>query len=382
MELRTHEADGGGSSGVLAFGREARVSQPSGGIDAESAWQAVQARDAALDGRFVYAVRSTGVYCRPSCPSRRPRRAQVAFFGDPVAAEQGGFRACRRCRPDQDGPSDIARRVQAARAFLDAHADERVSLARLADAVQVSASHLQRAFTRLVGLSPKAYAEAARLERFQARLRQGSDVTDAAYGSGYGSGSRVYEQAAARLGMTPGRYRRGGADLTLRVATAATPLGRLLVAASERGLCAAAFGDSDEQLREELRRDYPRATLADDRDGLEPWIRAVTAAITGGPVAGSLPLDLHGSAFQWRVWRALQRIPAGETRTYAQLARDLGRPGAARAVARACATNRVAVLVPCHRVVPASGGEGGYRWGVERKARLLAGERGGRRSAG
>lgn len=373
MELRAQETDGGWAQAMLAF--PTHDATPEGRmIDAEEAWDAVQARDARFDGRFVYAVRSTGVYCRPVCPSRRPRRDSVAFFDDPDAAEKGGFRACRRCRPRENGPSEMERRVQAARSFLEGHADERVTLARLAAEVRVSPAHLQRAFAQRFGLSPKAYAEALRLERFKQRLRGGHDVASAGYGSGYGSGSRVYEQAAARLGMTPGRYRRGGAGLRLRVATAPTPLGRLLLAASDRGLCAVSFGDSDEQLLAGLRAEYPRAEIVAADDELRPWLATVQARLAGEPAPSALPLDLAGSAFQLRVWHALQAIPAGETRTYAEVACDLGRPGAARAVARACASNRVAVLIPCHRVVPSAGGSGGYRWGREVKARLLKGE--------
>jgi AraC family transcriptional regulator of adaptative response/methylated-DNA-[protein]-cysteine methyltransferase len=339
----------------------------------DAAWEAVLARDAHFDGRFVYAVRSTGVYCRPACASRRPRRDRVRFFPDPDAAEQAGFRACRRCRPREAGPSEAARRVAAARAFLETHAGERVTLPRLAAEVGLSPAHLQRVFTRAVGLSPKAYAETLRLERFQASLRGGADVATAGYGAGYGSASRVYEQAAARLGMTPGRYRQGGAGLRLRVATAPTSLGRVLVAASERGVCAVSFGASDAELLSALQREYPRAEVEPAQGALDAWLEAVRARLEGR-AADAPPLDVPGTTFQWRVWRALQAIPPGETRTYGELAASLGRPGAARAVARACASNRVALLVPCHRVV-AGDGVGGYRWGVERKQKLLRRER-------
>lgn len=345
------------------------------GLDPEAAWRAVETRDADSDGRFVYAVHSTGIYCRPVCPSRRPRRAQVAFFPDPTSAERDGFRACRRCHPRDPGPAEIDRRVDAARAYLDAHADQRVTLEQLAAQVQVSPAHLQRVFTRRVGLSPKAYAEAQRVERFKERLRAGGDVASAGYGSGYGSGSRVYEQATARLGMTPGRYRRGGAGLRLSVASTTTPLGCVLVAASERGLCSVSFGHDEDELLTALRAEYPQAEIVRDAPLLQPWLAAVRARIDGRDEHVALPVDAPGSAFEWSVWRALQSIPAGETRTYAQVAALLGRPQAARAVARACASNRLALVVPCHRVVPATGGSGGYRWGVERKALLLERER-------
>ncbi len=375
MEPRGQEVDGGGLTAVLAFGTGGTLMAQARMLDLEAAWRAVETRDADSDGRFVYAVRSTGIYCRPVCPSRRPRRAQVAFFPDPASAERDGYRACRRCLPRDAGPAEIERRVDAARAYLDAHGDERVTLARLAAVVGVSPAHLQRAFARRLGLSPKAYAEALRLERFKARLRDGGDVATAGYGSGYGSGSRVYEQATARLGMTPGRYRRGGEGLRLRVATSSTTLGRLLIAASERGLCAVSFGRDEAELLAALRDEYPRAEIVSDDAGLRPWLAAVCARLEGREDGEALPLDVAGSAFQWSVWRALQSIPAGETRTYAQVAALLGRPAAARAVARACAQNRVALVVPCHRVVPAGGGSGGYRWGAERKAKLLKRER-------
>lgn len=374
MQLQARDTDGARAAGVLAFATRNDMADAEH-IDPRAAWRAVQTRDAGSDGRFVYAVRSTGIYCRPVCPSRRPGRAQVAFFNNPAAAEQAGFRACRRCRPADSGPEEIARRVDAARAYLHAHADERVTLAQLAAQVDVSPAHLQRAFARRVGLSPKAYAEALRAERFKERLRAGGDVATAGYGSGYGSGSRVYEQAVARLGMTPGRYRRGGAGLRLRVASAATPLGRVLIAASERGVCAVNFGRDEAELLASLREEYPQAEIVADVRGLRPWLASLRALLAGQDAGGELPLDVPGSAFQWSVWRALQAIPAGQTRTYAQVAAMLGRPRAARAVAQACAHNRVALVIPCHRVVPAGGGSGGYRWGTERKARLLERER-------
>lgn len=351
------------------------------GTDAERAWAAVVARDGAWDGRFVYAVASTGIFCRPSCSARRPRRDRVAFFAEAAAATAAGYRACRRCRPLQGGASDAERRVAAARAFLAAHLDETVTLERLGRELGVSPFHLQRTFKRLLGVSPKDYVLAQRAERLKQRLKEGDDVTTATYEAGYGAGSRLYEQSNARLGMTPGTFRRGGRGAHIRFAFAAAPLGRLMVAATERGICAVRLGDDEEALAAGLRRDYPQATLepVDAGDPLVGWVDAILASLAPAPGAAalplaSLPLDVRATAFEWRVWRELQRIPRGATRSYGEVAAALGKPGAARAVARACAANRVALVVPCHRVVRADGDLGGYRWGAERKRRLLAGE--------
>jgi AraC family transcriptional regulator of adaptative response/methylated-DNA-[protein]-cysteine methyltransferase len=354
------------------------------GAEAARAWAAVAARDAAWDGRFVYAVASTGIFCRPSCASRRPRRDRVSFYAEPAAAAAAGYRACRRCRPlDGDAPS-AERRVAAARAYLAAHLDENVTLERLGREVGASPYHLQRTFKRLLGVSPKEYVLAQRAERLKQRLKEGDDVTTATYEAGYGAGSRLYEQSNARLGMTPGTFRRGGAGAHIRFAIAAAPPGRLLVAATERGICAVRLGDDDHALAAGLGRDYPQATLerVAAGDPLEGWVEAILASLRPSPGAAppplaELPLDVRATAFEWRVWRELQRIPRGATRSYGEVAAALGQPTAARAVARACAANRVALLVPCHRVVRADGDLGGYRWGAERKRQLLADEEAG-----
>jgi AraC family transcriptional regulator of adaptative response/methylated-DNA-[protein]-cysteine methyltransferase len=351
------------------------------GADAERAWAAVLAHDGAWDGRFVYAVASTGIFCRPSCSSRRPRRDRVAFFADSAAAVAAGYRACRRCAPLRQGASDAERRVAAARAYLAAHLDETVTLERLGREVGASPFHLQRTFKRLLGVSPKDYVLAQRAERLKQRLKEGDDVTTATYEAGYGAGSRLYEQSNARLGMTPGTFRRGGRGAHIRFAFATAPLGCLLVAATERGICAVRLGDDEAELSAGLRRDYPQATLerVAAGDPLEGWVEAILTSLAPAsgaappPLAG-LPLDVRATAFEWRVWRELQRIPRGATRSYGEVAAALGKPGAARAVARACAANRVALVVPCHRVVRADGDPGGYRWGAERKRQLLAGE--------
>jgi AraC family transcriptional regulator of adaptative response/methylated-DNA-[protein]-cysteine methyltransferase len=361
---------------------------PLQGAEAERAWAAVLARDAAWDGRFVYAVASTGVYCRPSCAARRPRRDRVAFFAEPAAAEAAGYRSCRRCRPRERGGSGAERQVAAARAYLASHLDETVTLERLGREVGLSPYHLQRTFKRLLGLTPKDYVLALRAERLKQRLKEGDDVTTATYEAGYGAGSRLYEQSDARLGMTPGTFRRGGRGAHIRYALAAAPLGRLLVAATERGICAIRLGDDDRELAAGLGRDYPQARLEPVAAGdpLAGWLEAILASLSppaGAPPAplADLPLDVRATAFEWRVWRELQRIPRGATRSYGEVAAALGQPTAARAIARACAANRVALVVPCHRVVRADGDPGGYRWGAERKRRLLEGERAEARAA-
>lgn len=343
-------------------------------LDPEAAWAAVLSRDPRSDGGFVYAVASTGVYCRPSCPSRRPDRRRVAFFPTPAAAEAAGYRACRRCRPaSASSPAD--ERVERAVAFLEAHLDEPVTLARLGREVGLSPAHLQRGFKRRIGLSPKEYVDARRAERLKERLKGGDTVTDATYEAGYGAPSRLYEQAPARLGMTPGTFRRGGRGATVHYTLTASPLGRLLVAATERGVCAVMLGDDDDALTAALRAELPAATIARADAALAGPVAEALRYLGGEAPRLDLPLDLAATTFQWRVWKALTEIPPGETRTYGEIAVAIGAPGAARAVGRACAGNRVALAVPCHRAVPAGSGASGYRWGPERKRRLLELER-------
>jgi AraC family transcriptional regulator of adaptative response/methylated-DNA-[protein]-cysteine methyltransferase len=358
----------------------ASASATTGITDAE-AWASIAARDASADGRFVYGVRTTGVFCRPSCPSRRPRRENVRVFAHADDAIAGGFRACKRCTPTEAPRAPGSDAVARARAYLDAHLDERVPLATLAREAGMSAFHLQRTFTRLVGLSPRAYRDARRLERLKARLREGDTVSRATYEAGFESGSRVYARADQGLGMTPAAYRRGGRGVRIAWAVAPTAYGRLLVAATARGVCAVTLGDDDAALERWLADEFPAAERVRDDGAVAAWVAEVARVLDagGGPDAARrapyVPLDLAGTEFQLRVWRALQEIPLGATRTYGEVAASLGRPRAVRAVARACASNRVALVVPCHRVVRAEGGLGGYRWGVERKARLLAEER-------
>ncbi len=340
-------------------------------------WQAVLTRDSNSDGSFVYAVRSTGIYCRPSCPSRRPRREQVLFFSLPQAAEQAGFRACRRCQPREvEGYTNeqVAFVNQACRA-IEAHLDDDLSLASLSAQLHISPHHLQRSFKRIIGITPRQYAETCRLGQFKNRLRNGESVTSALYAAGYSSSSRLYERAPIHLGMTPTAYRKGGLGMTIRYTIVDSPLGRLLVAATDRGVCGVCLGDSDAALEASLRAEYPAAQIQRDDAGLGEWVSIFQSYLHGRQPDINLPVDVQATAFQWQVWEALRAIPPGSTRSYSEVARTLGHPQAARAVARACATNPVALLIPCHRVVRENGDLGGYRWGIERKRQLLAQEK-------
>lgn len=339
-------------------------------------WEAVLARDGRADGTFVYAVRTTGVYCRPSCPSRRPRRDSVVFFANPDAAELSGFRECRRCHPRAGvpGPAGLEQ-VREACAFIDARADQPLTLARIASHVGMSPFHLQRTFTKLVGISPRGYQDAVRAGRFRDGLRQGAPISGAVYDAGYGSISRVYERRPTGRGMTPAAYRRGGKGMTMTYTIVSSPVGRLLVAGTENGICAVKLGDRDDRLEHDLRREYPEAAISRDQAAFSQWVRSLTAHLEGLEPRLELPVDIRATAFQWKVWRYLQSIPYGETRSYGEVARAIGKPAAVRAVARACATNPVCVVVPCHRVVGKDGALTGYRWGVDRKKKLLARER-------
>jgi AraC family transcriptional regulator of adaptative response/methylated-DNA-[protein]-cysteine methyltransferase len=337
-------------------------------------WAAVLDRDPSYDGAFVFAVRSTGIYCRASCPARRPRPEQVRFFSTPAAAERHGYRPCKRCRPHQPA---AATAVERACRYLEAHGERRVPLAELAQAVGLGPSHLHRTFKRELGVTPRQYAEAQRLRQFKSGVTASGDLLGAIYHAGYGSSSRLYEQAPAALGMTPATYRKRGAGLAIRYSIVATDLGRLLVAATERGICAVSLGASDAELEQGLRAEYPAAAITHDGTGLHAHVTAVLRHINGDRPAPDLPLDIQATAFQRRVWQALQTIPRGATRSYQEVAQRVGNPGAARAVAQACASNPVAVVIPCHRVVRSDGGLGGYRWGFERKHALLDRERAG-----
>ncbi len=329
-------------------------------------WHAVLARDRRFDGAFVYAVRSTGIYCRPSCASRRPRRTQVTFYPIPEAAEREGYRACRRCHPaDAPGTDPTVTLVRDAARAIAAGARPEGDPRRLA-----------RAFKRVLGITPRAYAEARRVGRFKQELKRRKQVSPALYEAGYGSSSRVYERTDAHLGMTPATYARGGAGVGIAYTTVATALGQLLVAATERGVCRVALADNPRILEQDLLAEFPEARVVQDKSGkLHGWVTVILAYLDGREPDLDLPLDIRATAFQRRVWQELQRIPFGETRSYAEVARRMGEPKATRAVAQACGKNPVALVIPCHRVVREDGALGGYRWGVERKEALLERER-------
>ncbi|MGI8587742.1 MAG: bifunctional DNA-binding transcriptional regulator/O6-methylguanine-DNA methyltransferase Ada [Chloroflexia bacterium] len=344
-------------------------------MDEERCWQAVVEKDRRMDGAFVYGVRSTGIYCRPSCPSRRPGRAQVRFFAGPEVAEADGFRACLRCRPTDDArPLPGTDAVAQACRLLDT-AEEPLTLADLGRTVGFSPAHLQRVFKRATGVTPRAYAAARRAARFKAAVQGGESVGAAGYTAGYGSSSRLYEAAPQELGMTPATYKKGGAGQRIGYTTAACPLGRLLVAATDRGICMISLGDEDATLEAALRAEYPAAAIERGGTGLDAAVEAILRRLRGERQALDLPLDVRATAFQRRVWEALSAIPYGETRSYREIAASIGVPGASRAVGRACAINPVPLIVPCHRAVGSDGDLTGYRWGLERKAALLAGER-------
>lgn len=364
------------------------LSHPSTSKDAR--WQAVQARDKRADGNFVYAVRSTGIYCKPSCPSRKPRREQVVFFPLPAAAEQNGFRACKRCKPQMSRVQDprteavarvcreIDRQVHNGDGMAKdgTRSDFHLTLPSLSPIAGLGPHQLERAFRSVMGISPRQYADAHRMQWLKSKLKKGDDVTTALYDAGFGSSSRLYERAPAHLGMTPATYRQGGAGMEIRYTIANSALGRLLVGATERGISALYLGDSDAPLEAALQKEYPRAEIRRDRNGMQEWVGKIIEHLRGREPNLDLPTDVQATAFQRRVWQELRKIPYGSTRTYRQVARAIGRPTAIRAVARACATNPVSVVVPCHRVLREDGNLAGYRWGLDRKRELLAHEAG------
>src|SRR5215472_6486597 len=336
-------------------------------------WTMVLARESRADGRFVYAVKSTGIFCRPTCPSRRPRRELVEFFDSPAQAQQAGYRACRRCAPADRNQQ--VQKVEAACRYIDAsiaaNSEVPLSLTAIARHVKVSPFHFQRLFKRILGISPREYQQARRAGKFKNALAGEMRITDAIYEAGYSSSSRAYESIPAQLGMTPSEFRNQGQGTEICYTILPTELGKLLVATTARGLCAARFGDSDAALAAELRRDFRAAEIRRDEAGLRPLCMQIHEMLRGTANSSDIPLDIQGTAFQQMVWSALRRIPSGETRSYAEIATIIGKPKAVRAVANACASNPVAVVVPCHRVIAKSGKPAGYRWGVKRKAALL-----------
>ncbi len=337
--------------------------------------KAVALHDARMDGAFVYAVRSTGTYCRPSCPSRRPHAKQILFFVQPEAAEQAGFRPCRRCRPRGAQGNRQAELIRRVCSEIEGHDEGPLSLRSLAELTGLSPAHLQRTFRKAMGISPRQYADALRVARLKSELRKGKDVTTALYEVSYGSSSRLYEKSDAHLGMTPATYRRGGFGMNISYTIAPCSLGRVLVAATERGISAVYLGNRDSDLIAALREEYPRAEILSGLGEQSKWVREIVRHLAGTNPQLDLPTDVVATAFQRRVWEALRAIPLGETRTYSEVARSIGQPTAIRAVARACAMNPTSIVVPCHRVVRSDGTLAGYRWGIELKQTLIEQER-------
>lgn len=344
-------------------------------LDDDLRWQAVLGRDGSLDGRFVYAVKTTGIYCRPSCPSRQSKRKNTVFFSNPAAATEAGYRECQRCRPN--GPNADERCLAAVRSACSAieTAEKMPELDQLAAHVGLSPSYLHRQFKKVVGVTPRQYASRKRLERFQEGLGESATVTTAIYDAGFGSGSRVYESARHTLGMTPGEYRAGGRGLRIEFTLAKSDLGLLLVAATEQGVCCIEIGSERKTLCASLRERFPAAQLSENDEGLRDCVQEITRYVRTPTTGLDLPLDIQGTAFQQRVWKALQDIPRGETASYSDVAAAIGKPTAHRAVASACAANKLALAVPCHRVVRTDGKLGGYRWGLQRKQQLLDNEK-------
>ena len=338
-------------------------------LDAELCWQAVCERDGARDGQFVFAVRSTGIYCRPSCPARRPRRENVSFHRDAAAAAAAGFRPCKRCSPQGQSPAEQLDALVVAACELLSNSEQALTLEHLAARIGLSASHLARAFKARTGLTPKAWSDAQRRARLEQQLPIASSVLDAALNAGYSGTRALYQQPAA---LSPAQRRKQAAGELLRYSSAPCPLGHLLLARSSKGICALLFGDDPAALLAELQQRFAAAELRADEHGLGEELRQVLAQLSEPQRAAHLPLDIRGTAFQQHVWRALQQIPLGQTRNYTELAAQLG--SHPRAVARACASNPVGLLVPCHRVIASNGSLSGYRWGLARKAALLKSE--------
>lgn len=340
--------------------------------------KAVAGRDERFDGSFVYGVITTGVYCRPSCKSRPAKAGNVRFFTDPQAAESAGFRACKRCQP-RATLSSAVRLMQSLARYIDKNADQPLSLDLLSEQAHLSPTHLQRTFKAVLGMSPKTYHDAARLRLLKSSLKAGKSVLDSIGDAGFQSTSRIYGHATRNLGMAPSVYRVGGLGQVIAYAFRETVLGPLLMAATERGVCFAQFGDSESALIAQLKSEFPNANVTastmTQSPELNAWIEALEAHIATSAPSPDVPLDLRGTAFQIQVWKFLLGVPAGSVVSYAEVAEGMGTPKAFRAAASACAANRIAVLVPCHRVLRGDGGLGGYRWGLERKRALLDHER-------
>ncbi|PXX98389.1 bifunctional DNA-binding transcriptional regulator/O6-methylguanine-DNA methyltransferase Ada [Halomonas sp. LBP4] len=353
-----------------------RVDPPCTFTTDEARWQAVLNRDTTADGAFVYAVRSTGIYCRPTCSARRPRRENTEFYTDGDAAERAGYRACKRCRPQATSLAQRHARAVARACRLIEASEALPSLDDLADAAGLSRFHFHRVFKATTGLTPKAYGAACRAERVREELLSSETVTDAIFDAGFSSSGRFYAASSGILGMTPERYRSGGEGMEIRFALGECALGSILVAASDEGICAISLGDDPDQLLHELQERFSAARLIPGDAGFDEWVARVVGFVEAPRLGLSLPLDIRGTAFQRRVWHALTEIPVGSTASYAEVAERIGAPQAVRAVARACAANTLAIAIPCHRVVRTDGTLSGYRWGVERKRALLEREAG------
>lgn len=342
-------------------------------MENELFWQAVKSNDARFDGTFFLGVKTTGIYCRPSCRARLPKRENVDFYASAADAEAFGFRACLRCKPRSAEFVDpqVAKILKAVELI---GGDTTLSLEDISSELQLSPFHLQRSFKQIIGVSPKKFAEARKMEKFKSEIRDGSDVTTAMYDAGYGSSSRLYEKASENLGMTPRSYKAGGKGMTIEYTITDCELGRILVGRTIKGLCSVAFADDDESLEENLKNEFPNAEIVRDAAVLKEFVDEILKHLGGENRRLDLPLDIQATAFQMKVWEILRKIPYGETVSYSQIAEQLGDKNKVRAVARACATNRIAVVIPCHRVIASSGKLSGYRWGIERKEKLLANE--------
>jgi AraC family transcriptional regulator of adaptative response/methylated-DNA-[protein]-cysteine methyltransferase len=338
-------------------------------------WHAVQTKNREFDGIFYFGVQTTGIFCRPSCSSRSPKRQNVSFFMTPAEAEKAGFRACLRCKPKNEYfPGAGAALIQKAFEILQSDEMEVPTIDELSSRLNVSAGHLQKTFKAILGISPKEVTDMMRIENFKKNVRE-TDVTTSLYESGFGSSRSLYEKAGERLGMTPATYKKGGKDMNINYTVVDSPLGKLMVAATEKGICAVSFGDDENALKNELEKEFFAAKIERSDAALRDAVNAILKGLGGEKAILNLPLDLRASAFQMRVWSELRKIPYGETRSYSEIAESIGNPKSVRAVARACATNPVALVTPCHRVIAADGKLSGYRWGIERKEQLLRQEK-------
>lgn len=342
-------------------------------MENEIFWQAIKNNDARFNGAFIYGVSSTKIYCKPSCSSRNPKRENVRFFGSFDKAETDGFRACQRCKPKDESLNPQTEYVIRACEILES--EERITLEDLSAELGLSPSHFQKIFKEIIGVSPKKYAEMKRLEKFKGELKGGSEVIDAMYEAGFGSSSRLYENVAEKIGMTPAIYKKGGKNMKIDYTITNCDLGKLLVARTEKGICAVTFGDDDETLFENLQKEFAKAEISENGKNLKDFVEAILANLAGKNKTLDLPLDIQATAFQMRVWEALRKIPYGETVSYQDIAEKIGNKKAVRAVATACASNRAALVIPCHRVVRSNGELSGYRWGVERKKAILEKEK-------